>query len=176
MDEVAQVLAGLLIDDRAAQHGPEGFGLLGRTLPRIQIGAHHAFTEMLVWPLERSTEKFAMSDDQKMFVPSHPLPPARTGALTAFDAGTRTLEAGFQIAPQFKSLPVDIVFEKDVALQLRDGVTIYVDIFRPAGTEKVPVIVAWSPYGKGQGTSLSVMGVFGLLGLGRICAASSTTS
>ena len=57
------------------------------------------------------------------------------------------------------------MFEKDVAVQLRDGVTIYVDIFRPAGSEKVPVLVAWSPYGKGQGTSVSVMGVFGLVGL-----------
>ncbi|MDJ0376421.1 CocE/NonD family hydrolase [Cryobacterium sp. PH31-L1] len=106
-----------------------------------------------------------MSDDQNIFVPSHPLPPGRTGALTSFDAGTRTLKAGFQIAPQFAAIPVDIVLEKDVAVQLRDGVTIHVDIFRPAGAEKVPVIVAWSPYGKGQGTSMSVMGVFGLVGL-----------
>ena len=29
----------------------------------------------------------------------------------------------------------------------------------------MPVIVAWSPYGKGQGTSASVMGVFGMVGL-----------
>jgi len=58
------------------------------------------------------------------------------------------LEAGFQIAPQFRSVPVDIVFEKDVAVQLRDGVTIHVDVFRPTGADKVPVIVAWSPYGK----------------------------
>ena len=50
-------------------------------------------------------------------------------------------------------------------VRLRDGVTIHVDVFRPPGTEKVPVIVAWSPYGKGQGTSISVMGVFGLVGL-----------
>lgn len=106
-----------------------------------------------------------MSDDQKIFIPSSPLPPARTGRLTEFDPGTRTLEAGFQIAAPFLPLPVDIVFEKDVAVPLRDGVTIYVDLFRPAGSEKVPVIVAWSPYGKGQGTSLSVMGVFGLVGL-----------
>nr|WP_239096821.1 CocE/NonD family hydrolase [Streptomyces sp. SID11385] len=48
---------------------------------------------------------------------------------------------------------------------MRDGVTIYVDVFRPAGTEKVPVIVAWSPYGKGQGTSASLMGIFGMVGL-----------
>ncbi|WP_448681172.1 CocE/NonD family hydrolase [Pseudomonas nicosulfuronedens] len=106
-----------------------------------------------------------MTDCPRLFVPSHPLPPARTGLLTEFEPGTRTLKAGFQIAPPFRPIPVDIVFEKDVAVTLRDGVTIYVDVFRPAGTEKVPVIVAWSPYGKGQGTSVSVMGVFGLVGL-----------
>ena len=106
-----------------------------------------------------------MSETPKLFVPSQPLPAARTGMLTAFEPGTRVLEKGFQIAPQFRPIPVDIVFEKDVAVTLRDGVTIYVDIFRPAGSEKVPVIVAWSPYGKGQGTSASVMGVFGLVGL-----------
>lgn len=106
-----------------------------------------------------------MTDCPKSFVPSHPLPPARTGVFTAFEPGTRTLKAGYQVAPPFRPLPVDIVFEKDVAVTLRDGVTIYVDIFRPTGREQVPVIVAWSPYGKGQGTSMSVMGVFGLVGL-----------
>jgi predicted acyl esterase len=106
-----------------------------------------------------------MSDCQKMFVPSCPLPSSRSGLLTAFEPGSRTLKAGFKVAPPFRPIPVDIVFEKDVAVKLRDGVTIYVDVFRPAGTQKVPVIVAWSPYGKGQGTSMSVMGVFGLVGL-----------
>lgn len=106
-----------------------------------------------------------MSADSQMFVPSQPLPAPRTGLLTAFDPGVRTLEAGYQAAPQFRPLPVDIVFEKDVAVPLRDGTTIYVDVFRPADMDNVPVIVAWSPYGKGQGTSMSVMGVFGLVGL-----------
>ncbi|MFD3563765.1 CocE/NonD family hydrolase [Streptomyces sp. NPDC058686] len=107
-----------------------------------------------------------MSDDQKVFMPSHPLEPgARYGILSDFEPGTRTLEAGFQIAPPFKPLPVDIVLEKDVPVKLRDGVTIYVDVFRPAGSERVPVIVAWSPYGKGQGSSASVMGIFGMVGL-----------
>lgn len=106
-----------------------------------------------------------MSADQRMFVPSQPLPPERTGLLTAYDPGTRTLAAGYQIAPHFRPLPVDIVFEKDMPVTLRDGVTIHVDVFRPVGEEKVPVLVAWSPYGKGQGTSASVMGVFGLVGL-----------
>jgi uncharacterized protein len=110
-------------------------------------------------------EELAVSDAPKIFMSSDPLPPARTGLLTGFEPGTRTLEAGFQIAPQFRSIPVDIVLEKDVAVQLRDGVTIHVDVFRPAGADKVPVIVAWSPYGKGQGTSASVMGIFGMVGL-----------
>jgi len=106
-----------------------------------------------------------MSDDLKMYIPSGPLPALRTGLLTAFEPGTRTLEAGFQVAPQFRPLPVDVVFERDVEITLRDGVTIHADIFRPAGTDKVPVIVAYSPYGKGQGTSGSVMGIFGLVGI-----------
>ncbi|MFD4239966.1 CocE/NonD family hydrolase [Streptomyces sp. NPDC058542] len=107
-----------------------------------------------------------MSDIRKVFTHSQPLEPGpRYGILSGFEPGTRTLEAGFQIAPPFKPLPVDIVFEKDVAVTLRDGVTIHVDLFRPAGSERVPVIVAWSPYGKGQGTSASVMGIFGMVGL-----------
>ena len=107
-----------------------------------------------------------MGDDQKVYMPSLPLQPGdRYGILSDFEPGTRTLPAGFQIAPPFRPIPVHIVLEKDVAVTLRDGVTIYVDVLRPAGTEPVPVIVAWSPYGKGQGTSTSVMGVFGLVGL-----------
>jgi predicted acyl esterase len=106
-----------------------------------------------------------VSNSQQIFVPSQPLPPGRTGLLTPFGPGVRTLAAGFQVAPQFQPLPVDIIFEKDVAVSLRDGVTIDVDLFRPAGVDKVPVLLAWSPYGKGQGTSMSVIGVFGLVGL-----------
>jgi predicted acyl esterase len=106
-----------------------------------------------------------MNNSTQIFIPSQPLPADRTGLLTAFAPGTRTLPAGFQVAPQFKPLTVDIVFEKDVAVKLRDGVTIFVDLFRPVRTENVPVILAWSPYGKAQGTSISVMGVFGLVGL-----------
>lgn len=107
-----------------------------------------------------------MSDDQQVFMPSHPLEPgARYGILSTFEPGTRTLAAGSRIAPPFKPLPLDIVLDKDVPVTLRDGVTIHVDVFRPAGAARVPVIVAWSPYGKGQGTSASVLGIFGMVGL-----------
>jgi uncharacterized protein len=103
----------------------------------------------------------------KIYMPSQPLTPGgeRYGPLSDFDPGTRRLRAGTQLAPAFQPLPVDIVMDKDVAVTLRDGVTTYVDVFRPQGAAKVPVIVAFSPYGKGQGASPSAMGVFALVGL-----------
>ena len=41
-----------------------------------------------------------------------------------------------------------ILCEQDVAILLRDGVTVYADIYRPAGQENLPCILAWSIYGK----------------------------
>ena len=86
-----------------------------------------------------------MSGADTIYTPSQPLPPGRMGLLTAFEPGTRTFAAGSKIAPPFRELPVDVVLDKDVAVRLRDGVTIYVDVFRPATDEPVPVILAWSP-------------------------------
>jgi hypothetical protein len=44
-----------------------------------------------------------------------------------------------------------ICYERDVAVVLRDGTTIYTDVYRPEGATDVPAIVAWSPYGKRAG-------------------------
>jgi predicted acyl esterase len=87
------------------------------------------------------------------------------GLLSKFEPGTQTLPAGYQVAPMFRTLPVDIVYEKDFAVTMRDGVTIYVDVFRPAGTGKVPVIIAWSPYGKSGGTAPRTTNLFNMLGM-----------
>lgn len=48
-------------------------------------------------------------------------------------------------------LPCDITMLRDVAVKLRDGVTIYVDVFLPAQQGHCPAILAWSPYGKEVG-------------------------
>lgn len=50
-----------------------------------------------------------------------------------------------------RPLPTDILFERDVSVTLRDGTTIYVDIYRPPGATNVPAIIGWSPYGKEGG-------------------------
>lgn len=44
-----------------------------------------------------------------------------------------------------------ILIERDVAVKMRDGVTLYTDIYRPENAVDVPSIIAWSPYGKRQG-------------------------
>ncbi|HLH70681.1 MAG TPA: CocE/NonD family hydrolase [Candidatus Dormibacteraeota bacterium] len=41
-----------------------------------------------------------------------------------------------------------MLIEYDTAVPMRDGVRIYVDVFRPPSEEPAPVLVAWSPYGK----------------------------
>jgi uncharacterized protein len=106
-----------------------------------------------------------MSQAAKFFEPSHYEATDAHGLLCKFEPGTRTLSAGFQIDGRFRPLQSDIVLEKDVAVTLRDGVTIYVDVLRPAGAANVPVIVAWSPYGKSQGTAPSVTSLFAMIGI-----------
>lgn len=41
-----------------------------------------------------------------------------------------------------------VIFERDVAMQLRDGTTIYVDVFRPDDEDTHPVLLGWAPFGK----------------------------
>jgi len=45
----------------------------------------------------------------------------------------------------------DIICHQDVAVPLRDGTTIYVDIFLPKDSGPVPIIGSWSPFGKRPG-------------------------
>jgi uncharacterized protein len=53
-----------------------------------------------------------------------------------------------------------IVCERDVPVRMRDGVTIYTDIYRPEGGKNLPAIVAWSLFGKRAGyQGQQVMGV-----------------
>ena len=107
-----------------------------------------------------------MVDGREVFVDAFRFDEAtEEGHFSRFEPGTRTLQAGFQVDDRFLPLPVDIVLDKDVAVKLRDGVTIYVDVFRPATTETVPVIVAWSPYGKSRGNHPRYVQLFGLLGM-----------
>jgi predicted acyl esterase len=66
-----------------------------------------------------------------------------------FSPGTKTLAKGTVLLPGTMALPCDIIWDRDVAVKLRDGITIYVDVFRPAkAAAKLPALIAWAPYGK----------------------------
>jgi predicted acyl esterase len=42
-----------------------------------------------------------------------------------------------------------LIIERNASVRLRDGVRIYVDVYRPAGTVgDLPALLGWSPYGK----------------------------
>nr|OQO20661.1 hypothetical protein B0A51_11020 [Rachicladosporium sp. CCFEE 5018] len=49
-----------------------------------------------------------------------------------------------------KPLKSDIHVDHDVEIKTRDGIKLYADIYRPAdaGSEKLPAIISYSPYGK----------------------------
>ena len=88
------------------------------------------------------------------------------GVLSPFETKEITLEKGQLIAEGFKPLSCDIKMLKDVPVKLRDGVTIYTDIYLPITDEKVPVLIAWSPYGKSAGTAPRYKNLFNMLGMG----------
>lgn len=68
-----------------------------------------------------------------------------------------------EFQPRTYEAAPDILCEQDVAVKMRDGVTIYCDIFRPANAVgKIPVIVSWSWFGKRPGDGMSEWQLMGV--------------
>ncbi len=91
------------------------------------------------------------------------------GVLSKFNPRATILKAGTQLHPAVSPLKHSIKYFQDVGVKMRDGITIYVDIFLPPDLkpeEKVPVLIAWSPYGKTAGTAPRYIGLFNMLGMG----------
>lgn len=70
------------------------------------------------------------------------------GQFGEFGHEKSVLPRGFHMSSKSKPLSRNLIFERDIPVTLRDGTTIYTDVFRPETEEPVPVIIAWSPYGK----------------------------
>ncbi|CAF3652850.1 hypothetical protein SNK03_007521 [Fusarium graminearum] len=77
-------------------------------------------------------------------------PKAGQGGYVGLNPHTETLPKGWKFDhPDAKPLNCDILAEHDVAFKMRDGVTLYADIYRPPQSdEPVPAIICWSPFGK----------------------------
>ena len=63
-------------------------------------------------------------------------------------AGTPPSEGGHPGVHQRVVHADGMLVEYDAKVPMRDGVAIYVDVFRPLDRGPVPVLIAWSPYGK----------------------------
>ena len=75
-------------------------------------------------------------------------------------------ETMFSFAPPFQPRTYiaepGIICEQDVAVKLRDGVTIYADIYRPEDRTDIPAIVCWGPFGKRPGDAPSEWQLMGV--------------
>lgn len=70
-----------------------------------------------------------------------------------FKTESSVLPIGYVYEDGAMPLPLEIICDRDVPVQLRDGTVIYTDIFRPPGAVDLPALIAWSPYGKRGGSS-----------------------
>lgn len=71
-----------------------------------------------------------------------------------FNPSTTKLPVGHTREPGLRTFEVEVIWEKDVAVKMRDGAILYTDIFRPTlsgDAARIPAIIAWSPYGKAGG-------------------------
>jgi predicted acyl esterase len=55
-----------------------------------------------------------------------------------------------------------IICEQDVAVKMRDGITIYCDIYRPVNETNIPVIISWSYFGKRPGDGMDEWQLIGV--------------
>ena len=85
--------------------------------------------------------------DAIVFSPAPP-PTEPKANYPGFKPETTIIPKGFQKKPDSMKAPCDIEFQRDVAVILRDGIKIYVDIFRPVTDEKVPVLINSTIFGK----------------------------
>jgi predicted acyl esterase len=56
----------------------------------------------------------------------------------------------------------DMIIEYDVAVAMRDGATLYVDVYRPDRPGRFPPLIGWGPYGKHGRVTYALLGNTGL--------------
>ena len=62
---------------------------------------------------------------------------------------TIILPKGRRKSEEYRPVICDLKYMKDTPVKMRDGITIYVDLFMPTDSDgKYPVLLVWSPFGK----------------------------
>jgi len=99
-----------------------------------------------------SDGKIAISDDGRekieiLYAAQRPLTDP-SGGYAGFQPGETILPKGYVAEKGRRPFSTDTIYDRDVAIKLRDGTVIYADIYRPVTREKVPAIVSYGPAGK----------------------------
>lgn len=103
---------------------------------------------------------FTDTDTVKLALePAQPIDSPRSG-YPGFHPETVVLEKGHKRRENSEPLKCDMIYMQDVAVKMRDGITIYCNIYRPVTSEPVPVIVGWGNTGK-QGMAEPPIGMPG---------------
>ncbi|KAK3112421.1 hypothetical protein LTR53_011326 [Teratosphaeriaceae sp. CCFEE 6253] len=100
--------------------------------------------------VETSTAKIPQLFPDAIYVP---IPSAAEHPFYHYEGkqpGISVLRKDHIRSPGHRAFPIDVVYERDTVILVRDGVKLYADIFRPAGAEEntFPAIIPYSPYGK----------------------------
>ncbi|KAH7016407.1 Alpha/Beta hydrolase protein [Microdochium trichocladiopsis] len=78
-----------------------------------------------------------------------PRPTSAAARYSGLHRKTVVLPAGHQRGPAYRGFRAETIYERDIEIPLRDGTILRADVYRPNNTaEKVPILLAWSPYGK----------------------------
>ena len=73
-----------------------------------------------------------------------------------FRSPTRRPQDNGAPPPRYRLDTTDgMIIERDVAVPVRGGVTVYADVFRPGDERPAPPLIAWSPYGKHAGSQVT---------------------
>jgi uncharacterized protein len=78
----------------------------------------------------------------------HPALDAENSKYPGFAPGETVLPAGYTAAPGRRAFSTETILDRDVAIRVRDGVTVYADVYRPTGSGRVPAIISYGPGGK----------------------------
>jgi len=93
-------------------------------------------------------ENFSETDRKSICFSPGPTPDDPRSNYPGFLREDTILPKGFRKDPGRRAFPCDVLFQRDVPVALRDGTIVYIDIFRPAKAEKVPVILNSTMFGK----------------------------
>jgi len=69
----------------------------------------------------------------------------------SFQQGTSPAAGGVPPPDFSSSTDEGMLIERNQRIVLSDGMSIYVDVFRPEAALEVPPLIAWGPYGKHNG-------------------------